>query len=613
MEKDSFGETYISFPLIGKKENSTYYKTFYSGFQTNKTKTRNKQKNLSNPKPGRNSSKIIIERNRAVSSFGKYASQLQNNIYSKNKGKRLTSLVKNKNSFSSAETDDTFFALSEIKMMDQKIGKRVNKGLIWKEKLHSIYDICTLQNKKDIEKVREGVRTTDEVDKNFDLREEIDKKKYFPIEKVDTINEAKKIMKNLKNAMNNEKKAYETFYNKNRIDLHTFVKQNRDICKKNFVIDLLRNESNKIKTKEKEIKKALEDANRIFIRDEEAFDNFTLNKKRQFRETDFHLDEAIRNNKLLMEQIKKYNSEVHGTESEIERNIKGIILYKNYADFIHKLLGKDKINVDIKNIKNNLQNKEKDLIHLVKHIIKQFHFLLNSNEIPVKTEEINNPDLLTGLFFSLEGSIIQQMSIRDEIMKEKFKQKIDFDSQIVSLQKKIEEDQRNLDVLYKELELEKIGYVKYNYQDIIDDAYSLICEINEVFNYSPMNAKGVKKQTETVINNTFEIIHKMEEDLNMLFNEMERIQGDEKNPDELFRKIVEKIKLKNKAKKHQEGREALQKIEDEKNLKYLQRMNRYKIRGPIVYPPPWVLKKKKGSEVKNNKEDENDEEMLYYN
>ena len=144
MEKDSFGETYISFPLIGKKENSTYYKTFYSCFQTNKTKTRNKQKNLSNPKPGRNSSKIIIERNRAVSSFGKYASQLQNNIYSKNKGKRLTSLVKNKNSFSSAETDDTFFALSEIKMMDQKIGKRVNKGLIWKEKLHSIYDICTL-------------------------------------------------------------------------------------------------------------------------------------------------------------------------------------------------------------------------------------------------------------------------------------------------------------------------------------------------------------------------------------------------------------------------------------------------------------------------------------
>ena len=92
----------------------------------------------------------------------------------------------------------------------------------------------------------------------------------------------------------------------------------------------------------------------------------------------------------------------------------------------------------------------------------------------------------------------------------------------------------------------------------------------------------------------------MEEELNTLFNEMEKIQGDEKNPDEIFRKIVEKVKLKNKAKKHQEGREALLKLEEEKNLKYLQRQNRYKIRGPIVYPPPWVLKRKKGSSKKTS-------------
>ena len=602
MEKDSFGETFLSFPLIGNKENSTYYKTFYSG---NPSK---KQQNITNQKTGHNSSKILIERNRGLSSFGKYASQLPN----KNKRKKLNSLVKYKSNYSSAETDDTFFALSEVKLMDKKIEKRINKGLIWKEKLNNIYDICTFQNKKDIEKVRASVRISG-AGEDFDLKAEIDRKKYFPVEKVDVINDAKEIMKNMKKAMINEKKAYETFYNKNRVDLHTFVIQNRDICKKNFVIDLLRNESNKIKTKEKEIKKALEDANRIFIRDEEAFDNFTLNKKRQFRETDLHLDEAIRNNKLLMEQIKKCNSEVHGTESEIERNIKGIILYKNYADFIHKLLGKEKINVDVKIIKNNLQNKEKDLIHLVKYVIKQFKFLLNSKEIPVKTEEINNPDLLTALFFSLEGSIIQQMSLRDEIMKEKFKQKLDFDSQILSLQKKIEEDESNLEVLYKELEIEKNGYTNYNYQEQIDEANSLIYEINDELTCTPLNIKGMKKPTEIIIKNTFEIIQKMEQDLNVLFDEMEKIQGDEKNPDELFRKIVEKIKLKNKAKKHQEGREAMQKLEEEKNLKYLQRMNRYKLRGPIVYPPPWVLKRKKGIEEKISKEEENDEEMLYYN
>ena len=606
MNKDSFSETYFSFPKIGSKENSTYYKTFYSG---NPSK---KQKNLSNIKFDSNTPKSIFEQNRALSSFGKYTSQLPNNINNKNKRKKYTSLQRNKNSFSSAETDDTFFALSEIKQMDQKISKRINKGLIWKEKLNNIYDICTFQNKKDIEKVRAGVRFYGTGD-DFDLKAEIDKKKYFPVEKVEVINEAKEIMDNMKKAMVNEKKAYETFNSKNRIDLHTFVIQNRDICKKNFVIDLLKNESNKIKNKEKEIKKALEDANKIFLKDEEAFDNFTQNKKKQFRETDLHLDEAIRKNKLLMEKIKKYNSEVHGTESEIERNIKGIIIYKNYADFIHKLLGKEKINVDVKSIKNNLQTKEKDLIHIVKNVIKQFKFLLDSKEIPVNTEDINNQDLLTALFFSLEGSIIQQMSVRDEIMKEKFKQKKIFDAEILSLQKKIEDDEKHLNILNKELEMEKNGYIKNNDQSMIDDAIELINDINEELYQNPLNQKGVKKPVDQVIEDTFEMIHKMEENLNILFNEMERIQGDEKNPDEIFKKLVEKIKLKNKAKKHQEGREALLKLEEEKNLKYLQRMNRYKIRGPIVYPPPWVLKRKKGSMEKKKKVEDNFEEMLYYN
>lgn len=607
MEKESFGETNFSFPKISNKENSTYYKTFYSGIPGKK------QRNNTNLYFNSNTSKHSVSRgqNRAFSSFANYTSQLPNNLTSKNKKIKYTSLIRNKNSLSSAETDDTFFALSEIKQMDRKISKRINKGLIWKEKLNNIYDICTYQNKKDIEKVRRGVRYFGMGD-DFDLKAEIDKKKYFPIEKVEVINDAKVIMDNLKKAMINEKKAYETFYSKNRIDLHTFVIQNREICKKNFVIDLLKSESNKIKTKEKEVKKALEDANRIFLKDEEAFQNFTQNKKRQFRETDFHLEEAIRNNKLLMEQIKKYNSEVHSTESEIERNIKGIIVYKNYADFIHKLLGKEKINVDAKAIKHTLQNKEKDLIHIVKNVIKQFKFLLDSNEIPVRTEEINNPDLLTALFFSLEGSIIQQMSVRDEILKDKFHQKKRFDIELLSLQKKIDDEEKHLITLCKELEIEKVGYIEDNYQTTIDETSSLICEINELF-FENNTPKGGKKPIDQVIKNTFEIIHKMEEELNTLFNEMEKIQGDEKNPDEIFRKIVEKVKLKNKAKKHQEGREALLKLEEEKNLKYLQRQNRYKIRGPIVYPPPWVLKRKKGSSKKKKKVVDNLEEILYYN
>ena len=177
MENDIFGETNFSFPKISNKENSTYYKTFYSGIPGKK------QINNSNSKTGSNSSKVLIGQNRALSSFAKYTSQLPNNLNNKNKRKRLTSLVRNKNSLSSAETDDTFFALSEIKQMDKKISKRINKNLIWKEKLNNIYDICTFQNKKDIEKVREGVRIYETGD-DFDLKAEIDKKNIFQLKRL---------------------------------------------------------------------------------------------------------------------------------------------------------------------------------------------------------------------------------------------------------------------------------------------------------------------------------------------------------------------------------------------------------------------------------------------
>ena len=150
--------------------------------------------------------------------------------------------------------------------------------------------------------------------------------------------------------MNNDKKSFQTFFRKHQIDLNTFIIQNREICKKNFLIGLIANEREKIKIKEKEIKKDLLDAKKIFFKDEEAFDNFIQEKKQQFRKAELNLDINIRNNKILMEKIKKCSMEVHETESEIMRIIKGIILYKNYADFIHKLLGKKNIVADLRSL-----------------------------------------------------------------------------------------------------------------------------------------------------------------------------------------------------------------------------------------------------------------------
>ena len=163
------------------------------------------------------------------------------------------------------------------------------------------------------------------------------------------------------------------------------------------------------------------------------------------------------------------------------------------------------------------------------------------------------------------------------------------------------------------MELEKRSSSLFNHQETIDEASSLIYELYEDMTQSSITQRGVKKPIDVVIKNTLGTIHQMENNFISLYNEMVIIQGDEKNPDKLFKKLVEKIKMINKAKKHQEARKALIKLKEKKNLKYLQRMNRFKVRGPIVYPPPWVLERKKQNLDKNSKDEDNDEEMIYYN
>ena len=607
MNKTSFSNTLYSFPKIMSKENSTFYKTFYSNSspKTSKVSLKLKSSSPSSQPP------FFQNQNIPLSSYAKYTSHLKNNLINK-KNRKYTSLVKRKNSFSSAETDDTFFANSEVKNIDKKIIKRINKCSIWKEKLNNIYGMYASSNKKDIQNIRRNIREFELVTKDFDLKAEINRKKYFPMEKVEIIFDATDIMNKMKKSLNNEKKSYQTFFRKNQADLNTFIIQNREICKKNFLIGLITNEREKIKIKEKEIQKDLEDAKKIFVKDEAEFNQFTQEKKVQFRKAELNLDINNRNNKILMEKIRKCSMEVHETESEIVRNIKGIILYKNYADFIHKLLGKNKIVADLRGVKNSLQSKDKDLTSIARHVIKLFNFLLNSKDIPVKTEEINNPDLLTALFFSLEGNIIHQLKERDEILKEKFNDKILFEKEIAILKEKVESDQKKLDMLTKELNISKNIYITDDYQERIDDASKLIYEISEELINTQISQNKNKSPIDNVIDTNLAILKKTEDTINQLFEEIESIKNSDKGAEELFKTIVDEIKLKNKIQKYKEGREAMMISEEEKNLKYLQKNYRYRVRGPIRYPPPYILERKK-EKIDDEKENQVDEEeMLYY-
>ena len=611
MESYKYKAKNDEFPKI-MSNSSTWYKTF----TLNKTQN-NSMRNLNVQNLLKNNSNNKIESHKNI--FQKINSKNNSTrISQKNSIKRM--IQKSRPSsvnyrLSEEETDDSIFALSQIKDMDHLISKRTNKNIVWKEKPRKIYDFSTSRNDKDIRRIRHKIHETRfEPLKNFDLRSEIDKKKYFPLEKVDIINDASDIMKKMENQIN-ERKANK-FFIKRRVDIQTFAKQNRDICLKNNLINVIKEESNKLKIREHDISRALKKANIIFNKDKKEFETFLIINKDKIKQEEIMMEEAIKNNKILAEEIHKLKSELRSLQDEAERNIRDIILFYSYAEFIHRIINNGKPLKTVKISKLNIhQNRTegKDLKYIVNNVFEQFDSLLKDNHINTKDQDFDfDAEQMTYLFNSMENSILKLMNERDNILKEIQKEKQN--NELNFLQNRIIEHEKELNYLKKE-----INKMNKQYEPINEEAKkNLLQGQNYIFEiYQELKKFFIDEEQkitnmEIISRETINYLHKLDDKLLLYMNEMENIKGNDKEPDELFKYILENVKIENKNKKIKSSRLILQKLEEEKKLKYQKRMNRVKIRSIVEFPPPWIQKKKKENKKPKIDEKNNDEDLIFY-
>ena len=193
----------------------------------------------------------------------------------------------------------------------------------------------------------------------------------------------------------------------------------------------------------------------------------------------------------------------------------------------------------------------------------------------------------------MENSILKLLGERDnmpkEISKENNNNELDF------LKNRIVEHEKELNYLKQEISNmnnsyePEDNYIKPNIIQGQKYIFEIYLEFNKIFT----GGEDTIKNMETVSRETINYLHKLEDKLLFYINEMETIQGNGKEPDEIFKNALENVKNENRYKKVQASRLLLQKLEEEKLLKYQKRMNRIKIRNVVEYPPPWVQKKKK--------------------
>ena len=594
------------FPKI-MTNNSTWYKTFHLDKAKN-----NSMKDLKSPNLEANNIRRSIKKNIFQKKNTNTISKIMRKI-PKTKLNRPSSALHYH--FSEQETDDSIFALSQLKEIDQLIAKRANKKLVWKEKQKKIYDIPASKNYKQIRKIRQKIQERRfEHQTDFDLRSEIDKKKYFPIEKVDIINDASDIMKKIENQIN-DRKLY-NFFNKKRVDIQTFAKHNRDICFKNHLISLIKDESKKLKIKEQEKLKALEDANNSFNKDKKLFDKYIIDFKDKINKNELEELEAEKYIKNLIDEINQLNSEIRHRYDKIERYIRDIIKYYAYAEFIHRIIGNGQVFKNVKIDKLNFQqnrNEGKDIKYFINNAVEQFDFLLNDNHINTKTKDFNfDTEQMSYLFNSMENAILKLLSERDDILKETEKEK--HYSELNFLHNRIYELEEELNYLKKEMNSMNNEYNPIN-EEAKDNLYKgqkyifdIYYELKKIFAGEDIKNANLKIISKETIN----FLHKYEDKLIFYIKEMENIEGNENEPDDLFKNILESVKTENKIKKIQSSRKILQKLEEEKNLNFQKRINRIKVRTVVEYPPPWIHKNKKEKKKKKKTEKNKDEELLYY-
>ena len=595
-----------------KLTNSTWYKTFKFSKSKNKSAKDLNPNNLSNYYETSNTANTLKNFNSSIPGT-------QKKINSSKVRLKLRSSSVPRQSISSQETDDSLFALSQIKNMDKMILKRINKNSIWREKMRNIYEVNTSRNCKEIKYIREKIYNSRfEESANFDLKSEINKKKYFPMERVPIINDAKLIIKKMENEFNKTKSVGDIFI-KRGVDIQTFAKQNREICLKNNMINLLKEEKNKIKQKEIDYLKALDDANKGLLKDKQAFDQFIIENKRLIKKKELEVEDAVRKRKKVRDELYQLNVKIKIKQDEMEKIIRNIATCFSYAEFIHRIKGSQLMkNINInKLLYKPSKNRQKNINYAVKTTFDLFGFLLNDENDDNKNTDINfNADQITYLFNSIETLIIEHIKERDNIIKE-IKTQNDY-SELVFLQKKKNQHQEELDFLQKELNyfinislrMDRANLIEAEraqqyMNELFLELYEGDVRNNPYFNYYSEEKVDIAK----IICN---ILHKKENTLIYYINSIENIEKNQKEGEDILKDVIEKVKTENKRIKYQNSRKLLKEMEEEKMIKYQERMGRVKIKSIFEVMPPWIKKKRKKKKIVKNDTEEENKQLLNY-
>jgi hypothetical protein len=370
-----------------------------------------------------------------------------------------------------------------------------------------------------------------------------------------------------------------------------FIHENKLIGLENYMIKLLKNESQKLKIKLNEDNMKLENKELKLTKNKEEFFSIIEKQNNSFKEIRDSLHKMYKQiNKLEQKELsnkiieKAYNEQI----LKILENLEEI---RNYAKFISEILKRDKGKFDKIILTNQNKNSSKkiDYRNLTSNAINNYKFSLDRNEEDEKElkEIFNDPNLIISKFIEIQDNVLKIINdnLENEIQNKKNRKEANdlikemkirynfLQNELKKLIKLYEKESKDLPITSKFCGIEDIKQVT----NLIYEIYYYLCDSDE-----NLLIKNQSMKIKDIIN---ECNHKLKIKENKISEYIKILDIMERENPKLFFQMVNLRKFDNKEEKLMEQKKLLKKLDEEKKSKSERRFNKIIIKSRKTEAP----------------------------
>ena len=370
-----------------------------------------------------------------------------------------------------------------------------------------------------------------------------------------------------------------------------FIHENKIIGLENYMIKLLKNESQKLKIKLNEDNIKIENKELKLTKNKEEFISIIEKQNNSFKKIRDSLHKMYKQiNELEQKELsnkiieKAYNEQI----LKILENLEEI---RNYAKFISEILKRDKGKFDKIILTNHNKNSSKkiDYRNLTSNAINNYKFSLDRNEEDEKElkEIFNDPNLIISKFVEVQDNVLKIINdnLENEIQNKKKREeandiikemKIRYNFLQNELKKLInlyEKKSKDLPIIPKFCGIEDIKQGT----NLIHEIYYSICSSDE-----NLLIKNKSMKIKDIIN---ECNHKLKIKENKISEYIKILDIMERENPKLFFQMIDLRKFDNKEEKLMEQKKLLKKIDEEKKSKSERRFNKIIIKSRKTEAP----------------------------